>query len=284
MIMREDLATRFSKWTVFTALLLGLLSLPAFAIKPAAQPEDPVAQSRSGASADNALESLQAPAEYPVSLNQQMDEPLPAETAAVGRNAEQSDQEFLRTLLMKSTRFSIQVQEDSDSRTESSSIPKDFIIGAEDVLRINVWKEPDISVEEVLVRPDGKISVPPIGDIEASGMTPLQLKERIEEKLKNYVSSPVVTVVVLQIKSRYVSVVGNVEKPGVYYLGSPMTVLELLARAGGCNDWANLKSIAIVRKSENRSRYFNLNYKDAVNGINLQQNIVLENGDVVIVP
>ncbi|MBN2062863.1 MAG: polysaccharide biosynthesis/export family protein [Deltaproteobacteria bacterium] len=170
------------------------------------------------------------------------------------------------------------------SDQEQPTLPDDYTIGLEDVLRIDVWKEPDLSVQEVMVRPDGKISIPLVSDIQASGLTPVQLKKRIEEELKEFVSSPTVTVVVLKIGSRYVSIVGQVAKPGVYYLGSPMTVLELLARAGGCLEYADKDEIVIVRKSRNGTRHFEFNYKDVAKGKNLQQNIVLENGDVVVVP
>jgi polysaccharide export outer membrane protein len=166
----------------------------------------------------------------------------------------------------------------------TKEVPENFVIGLEDVLAINVWREPELSVKEIIVRPDGKISIPLIGDIQASGFTPKQLQERITEKLKEFVASPSVTVVVLKIASQSVSIVGQVAKPGVYYLGSPLTVLELLARAGGFREEANKKNISIVRKEGGRTVSFRFNFKDVSKGKNLQQNIILENGDVVIVP
>ncbi len=164
------------------------------------------------------------------------------------------------------------------------SVSEDFIIGLEDILSVNVWREPDLSVKEVMVRPDGKISLPLIGDVQASGLTVKQLQEKITERLKEYVAAPTVAVAVLKIASQSVSIVGQVAKPGVYYLGSPMTVLELLAKAGGLTEYANKKKIAIVRKEGNQTRYFRFNYKEVAKGENLQQNITLKNGDVVIVP
>jgi polysaccharide export outer membrane protein len=163
-------------------------------------------------------------------------------------------------------------------------VPADFVIGLEDVLAVSVWKEPDLSVKEVMVRPDGKISIPLVGDIQASGFTPEQLQEKITEKLKEFVASPNVTVVVLRIASRSVSIVGQVAKPGIYYLGAPMTVLELLARAGGLQEEAKKKDISVVREEGGRTVSLKFNYKDVSNGKNLQQNITLRNGDVVIVP
>jgi polysaccharide export outer membrane protein len=168
--------------------------------------------------------------------------------------------------------------------SSSNNIPADYVIGLEDILAVNVWREPELSVKEVMVRPDGKISVPLINDIQASGLTPMQLQEQITEKMKEFVSSPSVTVVVLKIGSRSVSVVGQVAKPGIYYLGSPMTVLELLARAGGFREDANKKKISIVREEGSKTVSFPFNYKDVSKGKNLQQNITLKNGDTVIVP
>jgi len=171
--------------------------------------------------------------------------------------------------------------QDPESGTKT---PDDFVIGLEDVLTINVWKEPELSVKEATVRPDGKISLPLIGDIQAYGLTTKQLQDSITRELKDYVEAPTVSVIVARIASLTVSIQGQVAKPGVYYLGSPMTVLELLARAGGLNEWANEKNIAIIRKEEQQTNYFKFNYKDVSKGKNLQQNITLQNGDIVIVP
>jgi polysaccharide biosynthesis/export protein len=172
----------------------------------------------------------------------------------------------------------------ASQQASANPVPDDFVIGLEDVLAINVWKEPDMSVKEVIVRPDGKISLPLIGDIQASGQTPKQLQDRIREKMKEYVASPTVTVVVLKIVSQSVSIVGQVAKPGIYSLGSPTTVLELLAKAGGFREEANTKKISVVRNENGKTSYFPFNYRDVSKGQNLRQNIALKNGDVVIVP
>ena len=159
-----------------------------------------------------------------------------------------------------------------------------FVIGLEDVLSIVVWREPELSVKEVVVRPDGKISMPLVNDIPAAGLTPQQLQEAIAERLKDYVASPNVTVTIIKIMSQTVSLVGEVAKPGIYVLGSPMTVLDLLARSGGFREMAKTKKIKIVRKEGDRTIQFDFNYKDVAAGKKLQQNITLRNGDVVIVP
>jgi len=171
-----------------------------------------------------------------------------------------------------------------DQASSSAEVPADFVIGLEDILAVNVWKEPDLSVKEVMVRPDGRISLPLIGDIQACGLTPMQLQEKITERFKEFVAAPTVAVVVLRIASRSVSIVGQVERPGIYYLGSPLTVLELLARAGGLLEEADGKKISIIRKENGKTLYFRFNYKDVSKGKNLRQNINLKNGDMVIVP
>jgi polysaccharide biosynthesis/export protein len=167
---------------------------------------------------------------------------------------------------------------------QASSISDDFVIGLEDVLAVNVWKEPELSVKDIVVRPDGKIGLPLVNDIQASGLTPKQLQDDIAAKLKSFVASPVVTVTVTKVTSRSVSVVGEVRNPGVYLIGSPLTALEILAKAGGFTELARTKKIRIIRKEKDKTLQFELNYKDIASGKNLQQNIVLKGGDVVIVP
>ena len=151
-------------------------------------------------------------------------------------------------------------------------------------MTVNVWKEPELSVSGIAVRPDGKISIPLVGDIQASGLTPTQLQEKIRTRLKEFLAAPAVTVVVSRIASLSVSIVGKVGKQGIYYLGSPMTVLELFARAGGFREDAKTKSISIVRVEGGRTVRFPFNYKDVSKGKDLQQNITLKDGDVIIVP
>jgi polysaccharide export outer membrane protein len=163
-------------------------------------------------------------------------------------------------------------------------LPEDYVIGLEDILSINVWKEPELSVKDVVVRPDGKISIPLVGDIPASTLTPMQLQAKITERMKEFVAAPSVTVVVLRIGSRSVSIVGHVAKPGIYYLGAPMTVIELLARAGGIGMDANKKKISIIRNEGGKTTSYLFNYKEVSKGVNLKQNIELKNGDAVIVP
>jgi polysaccharide export outer membrane protein len=175
-------------------------------------------------------------------------------------------------------------QSETKAEVDKPAIGEDYVIGLEDVLSINVWKEPELSLREVVVRPDGKISLPLISDIQVSGLTPKQLQQQISEKLKEFVASPNVTVTVIKALSQTVSVVGEVNRPGTYPLGSPITVLELLARAGGVTELARAKDIKIIRKEKGKTLQIPFNYKEILKGYNLQQNIALKNGDVLLVP
>jgi len=166
---------------------------------------------------------------------------------------------------------------------QTQQVDENYVIGLEDVLAINVWKDTDHSAPQVVVRPDGKITLPLIGDMQANGLTTKQLQEAVAERLKEFfVSVPTITVTVTRIESKKVSIVGAVAKPGAYPLGAPMTVLDLIARAGGLTEFAKATKIKIVRKRDGRILAFN--YKDIMNGKNLSQNVILENGDIVMVP
>ena len=160
----------------------------------------------------------------------------------------------------------------------------DYLIGADDVLAINVWKEPDLS-RTVPVRPDGRITLPLIGDIAASGTTPRQLQASIEQDLSKYISKPAVTVIVQEVKSHKFNIVGEVQKPGAYVLTGPLTVLDAIALAGGFRDWAKVKSIYVLRPGPNGSRSkLAFNYKKVIKGGDGAENIQLKMGDTVGVP
>jgi polysaccharide export outer membrane protein len=158
----------------------------------------------------------------------------------------------------------------------------DYVIGADDVLKITVWKEPDLS-ETLPVRPDGKISMPLLNDIPAAGLTPLQLKDSITEKLKKYIADPRVTVVVTAMNSRRIFVTGEVVHSGPMTLLPHMTVLQALSQAG-FNQFANLKNIYLLRTENGRQNKLPFNYKDVVKGNHPEQNILLKPGDTLVVP
>jgi polysaccharide export outer membrane protein len=162
--------------------------------------------------------------------------------------------------------------------------PPDYVIGADDILVVMFWRDEKLTAE-VAVRPDGKISLPLLSDVVAAGLTPVQLKDRITEAARPYVKEPSVTVVVKAINSRKVFVIGRVAKPGSFAMNEPMTVLQVLALAGGPDEYAKKKEIRIVRKVPGAApQIMKFNYKDAIQGKNLDQNILLNPGDTITVP
>jgi len=169
---------------------------------------------------------------------------------------------------------------------EVSTKPHDnaFVIGNDDVLAINVWKEPDIS-RSVPVRPDGKISLPLAGEIQAAGRTPLRLEQDITASLKNYIAEPEVTVIVQQINSQKFNILGLVNRPGSYVITNSATVLDAIAVAGGFRDFAKQKSIYILRQNADGTQTrIHFNYKEVVKGQNLAQNVKLQPSDTIVVP
>jgi polysaccharide export outer membrane protein len=159
-----------------------------------------------------------------------------------------------------------------------------YVIGANDVLAINVWKEPDIS-RSVPVRSDGKISLPLVGELQAGGQTPRQLEQEITKRLQSYISEPEVTVIVTDSKSQKVNILGMVARPGAYLLTSSTTVLDSIAMAGGFKDFAKQKSIYVLRQAlDGTQQRIPFNYKDVIKGKNAEQNVHLQAGDTVVVP
>jgi len=158
-----------------------------------------------------------------------------------------------------------------------------FTIGPADVLGILVWREQEMS-GDVTVRLDGMISLPLIRDIEAAGLTPNELAERIQTAAREFVTDASVTVVVRQMNSRRVFITGEVARPGAYSLASSMTVMQLIAVAGGLNEFAQPKSISIMRVEGGKTKTLPFDYKTVANGKKAAQNIVLKPGDTVVVP
>jgi polysaccharide biosynthesis/export protein len=169
----------------------------------------------------------------------------------------------------------------ADAKQAPAAAP-DYVIGADDTLHISVWKEPDLS-ETLPVRPDGKISMPLLNDVIAAGLTPLELKDSITEKLKKYIADPRVTVVVTAMNSRRIFVTGEVTHTGPMPLLPHMTVLQALAQAG-FTQFANLKGIYLLRTENGKQVKLLFNYKQVVKGDHPEQNIVLLPGDTVVVP
>jgi polysaccharide biosynthesis/export protein len=160
----------------------------------------------------------------------------------------------------------------------------EFVIGNDDVLAINVWKEPDVS-RNVPVRSDGKISLPLVGEVQAAGRTPLALEQEISAKLKNYISEPEVTVIVQQINSQKFNILGQIVRPGSYVIANSTTVLDAIALAGGFRDFAKQKSIYVLRQNADGSQSrLPFNYKDVIKGKQPEQNVKLQPGDTIVVP
>lgn len=158
-----------------------------------------------------------------------------------------------------------------------------YIIGAQDVLDISVWKEPEIT-RIVPVRPDGKISLPLLNDVQASGLTPSQLAAQITESLKKFVTNPQVTVIVTQINSQRIYILGEAARPGAYPLLPGMTILQALSSGGGFTQFANLKKIYLLRNEKGKQEKYGFNYKEVLAGKKPEQNILLKAGDTIVVP
>jgi polysaccharide export outer membrane protein len=159
-----------------------------------------------------------------------------------------------------------------------------FVIGNNDLLAINVWKEPDVS-RSLPVRSDGRISLPLVGEVQAAGRTPLQLEQDITTKLRSYIAEPEVTVMVQQINSEKFNILGLVVKPGSYPLIRGTTVLDAIASAGGFRDFAKQKSIYILRQNASGAgSRIAFNYKDVIKGEHPEQNITIEPRDTIVVP
>jgi polysaccharide export outer membrane protein len=156
--------------------------------------------------------------------------------------------------------------------------PNKYLIGPEDILFIKVWRENDFTLP-VAVRPDGKITMPLIGEIQAADKTPMQLTKTLTELLTKYINNPDVTVFVTDVRSKKYFIIGEVNRAGPFPLVTPTTVLEALGNAGGFREFANTKKIKILRGD----KVFNFNYNDVTRAKHLEQNIYLENGDKIIV-
>ncbi len=165
----------------------------------------------------------------------------------------------------------------------STTGPDPFHLGPGDVLEISVWKD-EALVREVVVRPDGRISFPLIGDVVAQGRTVAELQKAVEAKIKAYVPDAPVNVMVIEVGSTRVYVVGKVARPGVYVMSQRMRVMQVLAMAGGMTAFAKKDDIIIIRQDKGGQKVWPFNYSRVSDGEDLGQNIMLEAGDTVVVP
>jgi polysaccharide export outer membrane protein len=194
---------------------------------------------------------------------------------------------LLLALLLAGAPAQAQSEANADKAQEPPRAATDdptYVIGALDVVVVSVWKEPELSAT-VPVRPDGKISLPLLDDVQAAGLTPMQLAGAVTESLRKYVSEPRVTVVVTAINSKRYYILGEVGKPGAFPLLPRMTVLQALSSAGGFSQFANLRNIYVLRQTEDGKQIkLPFNYRDVLRGNRPEQNILLEPGDTIVVP
>jgi polysaccharide biosynthesis/export protein len=174
--------------------------------------------------------------------------------------------------------------ETSSQSLSAAPVGPTYIIRPDDVLDISVWHQADLSFRGLPVRPDGKISLPLINDVRAAGLTAMQLGQSITDKLKSYVKDPLVTVVVTAVNSQRYYVMGEVAHTGVFPLLPNLTVLQALSAAGGFSQFAKPKGIYILRTVNGKQEKFPFNYRDVVRGKDLQENIELRPGDMIVVP
>jgi len=174
--------------------------------------------------------------------------------------------------------------DDSSNIRSSHTYRNAYRICSGDILEITTWKEPDLSREEVLVRTDGKISFPLLNDVQAAGLTPLEMKKNMETGLTKFISAPSVTVAVRTPESYKIYVLGEVLNTGEYPLTKNLTVIQAFAIAGGFTEWASKKEIILMRKEGGEEKIYRINYQNIIKGEDLSQNLMLEADDTIIVP
>lgn len=167
---------------------------------------------------------------------------------------------------------------------QSSEDTNEYKIGVGDQLEIVTWKETDLSRDEIVVRLDGKISFPLLNDVQAAGLSPVQLKKNIEAKLKAFVANPSVTVTITNAASQRFYILGEVANTGEYPLVKDLTVLQAFALAGGFTEWASKKEIILFRRENGKEEVIQINYKDIVKEKNFKQNVLIKADDTIIVP
>jgi len=165
----------------------------------------------------------------------------------------------------------------------TAKVSADYVIGPDDVLDVSVWKEQDLT-RTLQVRPDGRISMPLLNDVQAAGFTPSQLAQTISERLKKYLTAPQVTIIVTQINSQRVYVIGEVTRPGAYPLLPGMTILQAISSAGGLTQFANSKKIFLMRNENHIQTKYPFSYKEVLDGRKAEENLPVKAGDTIVVP
>jgi polysaccharide export outer membrane protein len=188
---------------------------------------------------------------------------------------------FAAALILAAPHAAAAKESDKKPASAPPEAMEDYRLGAGDKLRIDVYKDPQIS-QSVQIRPDGKITLPLVGDMVATGLTPIELRDRIAAQLKEYITNPTVTVIVVEATSAHAYVMGEVAHPGEVALHGPVTIVQAIAMAGGFKEFANTKDVKILRPNGSRVQTLRFNYKDLLNGD--VEPMQLRSGDTVIVP
>ena len=173
--------------------------------------------------------------------------------------------------------------ENKDATVKASDLSEQYTLGPEDVIEVSVWEEPELS-KVVSIRPDGRISLPLIGDVQASGLTAEELTKNIQNALMEYLDSPTVAIIVLNINSLKIFVQGEVAQPGVLQVKSNITILQAISLSGGFTQWARTDKILVLRKKGDTVEKIPVNYKKILTAEDLSQNIILKRGDTIIIP
>jgi polysaccharide export outer membrane protein len=176
------------------------------------------------------------------------------------------------------------IQEPAKAAEESGQLSDDYKIGPGDILEISVYGEESLNRKDLVVRPDGRVSFPLVGDVLVGDLTTKKAKEAVEQSLHEYIPEAVAAVSIVQLGSLQYYVVGKVNKPGMYNVSKPLTVLQALAMAGGLTPYAQESNIVVVRNSGKETLRLPFNYKKVKKGQSIEENITLERGDVVVVP
>jgi polysaccharide export outer membrane protein len=163
------------------------------------------------------------------------------------------------------------------------TVPSEYQVGPSDVLSVIVWKQPDISLGSIPVRPDGRVSIPLIGEVQVAGLTSTQIKEVLTERLKEYVTEPNVTVIVVQVNYPVAFIIGEVNRPGPVSIRHDTTMLQLISMAGGFTSFADRDDVQVIRQDGGKSYRIKFDYSAVVKGKHLDQNVVVKPGDVIVV-
>jgi polysaccharide export outer membrane protein len=204
-------------------------------------------------------------------------------STGIARAAQQDKKNEARETTVAAARNNTDPAVDSKTAPAAATTDPSYVIGPEDMLDISVWKEPDVS-RVVPVRPDGRISLPLINDVQAAGLSPQQLAGSVAEKLRKYLNEPQVTVIVTAINSQRIFVVGEVLRAGAFPMLPGMTVLQALSSAGGFTTFADVKKIHVMRLRNGKHVELPFNYREVLKGDSAEQNIKLEPGDTIVVP